>query len=92
VEIVTAPGAIPNPSWVNFVVTAKARAAIRQYLKGLRRSEAIELGQRLINQSLAEFNLSLPDISAMTLAATAGELGMADADELFEAVRKSRFG
>ena len=86
VEIVTAPGAIPNPSWVNFVVTAKARAAIRQYLKGLRRSEAIELGQRLINQSLAEFNLSLTDIGETTLAATAGELGMADADELFEKV------
>ncbi|MBU6377155.1 MAG: bifunctional (p)ppGpp synthetase/guanosine-3',5'-bis(diphosphate) 3'-pyrophosphohydrolase [Gammaproteobacteria bacterium] len=86
VEIVTAPGAIPNPSWVNFVVTAKARAAIRQYLKGLRRSEAIELGQRLINQSLAEFNLSLTDIGPNTLLATAGELGMADADELFEKV------
>jgi guanosine-3',5'-bis(diphosphate) 3'-pyrophosphohydrolase len=86
VEIVTAPGAIPNPSWVNFVVTAKARAAIRQYLKSLRRSEAIELGQRLINQSLAEFNLSLTDVSEGTLLATAGELGMADADELFEKV------
>ena len=86
VEIVTAPGAIPNPSWVNFVVTAKARAAIRQYLKGLRRSEAIELGQRLVNQSLAEFNLSLTDVSESTLLATAGELGMADADELFEKV------
>ena len=86
VEIVTAPGAIPNPSWVNFVVTAKARAAIRQYLKGLRRSEAIELGQRLINQSLAEFNLSIADISESTLAATAGELGMVDVDELFEKV------
>jgi RelA/SpoT family (p)ppGpp synthetase len=86
VEIVTAPGAIPNPSWVNFVVTAKARAAIRQYLKGLRRSEAIELGQRLVNQSLAEFDLSLTDISETALAATAGELGMTDTDELFEKV------
>jgi RelA/SpoT family (p)ppGpp synthetase len=86
VEIVTAPGAIPNPSWVNFVVTAKARAAIRQYLKGLRRSEAIELGQRLVNQSLAEFDLSLTDISETALLATAGELGMVDADELFEKV------
>ncbi len=86
VEVVTAPGAIPNPSWVNFVVTAKARAAIRQYLKGLRRSEAIELGQRLVNQSLAEFDLSLTDISETALLATAGELGMVDADELFEKV------
>lgn len=86
VEIVTAPGAIPNPSWVNFVVTAKARAAIRQYLKGLRRSEAIELGQRLVNQSLAELDLSLTDISENALVVTAGELGMADTDELFEKV------
>ena len=86
VEIVTAPGAMPNPAWVNIVVTAKARAAIRQYLKSLRRSDAIELGQRLINQSLAEFNLSLTDINETALAATAGELGMVDADELFEKV------
>ena len=86
VEIVTASGAMPNPAWVNIVVTAKARAAIRQYLKSLRRSDAIELGQRLINQALAEFNLSLTDIKAAALAATAGELGMLDADELFEKV------
>ena len=46
VEIITAKGAMPNPSWVNFVVTAKARGAIRHYLKSLRRTEAIALGQR----------------------------------------------
>ena len=45
VQIITAKGATPNPSWVNFVVTAKARSAIRHYLKGLRRSEAVELGR-----------------------------------------------
>ena len=47
IEIITAKGAMPNPSWVNFVVTAKARSAIRHYLKSLRRSEAIGLGERL---------------------------------------------
>ncbi|MGH8181767.1 MAG: RelA/SpoT family protein, partial [Steroidobacteraceae bacterium] len=51
-EIITAKGAMPNPSWVNFVVTAKARNAIRHYLKSLRRTEAIALGQRLLNQAL----------------------------------------
>ncbi len=86
IEIVTARGAIPNPSWVNFVVTAKARTAIRQYLKSLRRSEAIELGQRLVNQALAEFKLSLPDIDEGALASTLGELGMTDRDELFEKI------
>jgi RelA/SpoT family (p)ppGpp synthetase len=86
VEVVTARGAIPNPSWVNFVVTAKARTAIRQYLKGLRRSDAIELGHRLVNQALAEFKLSLPDIDDAAMAATLGEFGMVDRDELFEKI------
>jgi GTP diphosphokinase / guanosine-3',5'-bis(diphosphate) 3'-diphosphatase len=86
VEIITAKGAMPNPSWVNFVVTAKARAAIRHYLKGLRRQEAIELGARLLNQALAEFKLSLDEVSDDVLTASIGELGMKDRDELFEKV------
>ena len=63
VEIITAKGAMPNPSWVNFVVSAKARSAIRHYLKSLRRTEAIALGQRLINQALGEFKLSLDEVT-----------------------------
>jgi RelA/SpoT family (p)ppGpp synthetase len=86
VEIITAKGATPNPSWVNFVVSAKARTAIRHYLKSLRRSEAIALGQRLIDQALAEFNTSLADASPESLQAALGELGMKDVDELYEKV------
>ena len=52
VEIVTARGARPNPNWVNFVITAKARNAIRGYLKNLKRDEAQELGRRLLYQEL----------------------------------------
>jgi GTP pyrophosphokinase len=86
VEIITAKGAMPNPSWVNFVVSAKARSAIRHYLKSLRRTEAIGLGQRLINQALGESNSSLEEITPEALAATIGELGMKDVDELYEKV------
>jgi len=86
VEIITAKGAMPNPSWVNFVVTAKARSAIRHYLKSLRRTEAIALGQRLLNQSLAEFQLSIEEISPEQLQAAIGELGMKDLDELNEKI------
>jgi RelA/SpoT family (p)ppGpp synthetase len=86
IEIVTAKGARPNPSWVNFVVTAKARTAIRQYLKSLRRSEAIELGQRLVGQALAEFKLKLGDIDEAAIASALGELGMQDRDEMFEKI------
>lgn len=86
VEIITAKGAVPNPAWVGFVVTAKARSAIRHYLKGLRRTEAIALGQRLLAQALTEFHLSLEDVAAETCAAMLGELGMKDMDELHEKI------
>src|SRR6186713_308138 len=86
VEIITAKGAMPNPSWVNFVVTAKARSAIRHYLKSLRRTEAIGLGQRLLNQALGEFNLSLDEVTSESMHAAVGELGMHDVDELYEKV------
>jgi GTP pyrophosphokinase len=86
VEIITAKGAMPNPSWVNFVVSAKARSAIRHYLKSLRRTEAIGLGQRLINQALGESNLSLEEVTPEALAAAIGELGMKDVDELYEKI------
>jgi GTP diphosphokinase / guanosine-3',5'-bis(diphosphate) 3'-diphosphatase len=85
-EIITAKGATPNPSWVNFVVTAKARSAIRHYLKGLRRSEAIALGAKLLAQSLGEFSLALEDVSTEVQRAALGELGMKDLDELYEKI------
>ncbi len=86
VEIITAKGAVPNPAWVGFVVTAKARSAIRHYLKGLRRTEAIALGQRLLTQALAESRLSFEDVAAGACAAVLGELGMQDMNELYEKI------
>jgi guanosine-3',5'-bis(diphosphate) 3'-pyrophosphohydrolase len=86
VEIITAKGATPNPAWVNFVVTAKARAAIRQYLKNLKRSEAVDLGRRLLNQALEEFSLNLRRIPDEALDALVQDLGLNERDDLFERV------
>ena len=86
VEIITAKGARPNPSWVNFVVSAKARSAIRQYLKSMQRSEAIELGRKMLNQALDEFALSLRKIPAERIASAAGEFGLKSAEDLFERI------
>ncbi len=86
IEIITAKGAMPNPAWVNFVVSAKARTAIRHYLKGLRRTEAIGLGQRLLNQALSEFHLSIEEVSPEATRAAVAELGMKDLDELSEKI------
>ncbi len=51
VEIVTAPHAHPNPAWLNYVVTGKARAHIRHYLKTMHSQEAAVLGERLLTQA-----------------------------------------
>ncbi|MFO1469298.1 MAG: RelA/SpoT family protein [Steroidobacteraceae bacterium] len=86
VEIITAKGATPNPSWSNFVVTAKARAAIRQYLKNLKRGEAAELGKRLLGQALDEFSVSLKKLPAARIEGVVKELGLANAQDLYEKI------
>ena len=86
VEIISAKGATPNPSWINFAVTAKARAAIRQYLKNLKRSEAVDLGKRLLNQALEEFSLNLRKVPAEAVDAVVRDLGMRNEEELYEKI------
>ncbi|OZB05309.1 MAG: bifunctional GTP diphosphokinase/guanosine-3',5'-bis(diphosphate) 3'-diphosphatase, partial [Idiomarina sp. 34-48-12] len=56
VEIKTAPGSRPNIAWLNFAVTGKARAKIRQYLKGQESREAEQLGERLLRAALGPIN------------------------------------
>lgn len=84
VEIITASGAHPNPRWVNFVTTAKARTSIRQYLKNLRFGDARELGRRLLDQSLRDAGTSLRKTSRETISTVLEELGLNNTNELFE--------
>jgi len=86
VEIITAKGATPNPSWSSFLVTAKARAAIRQYLKNLKRGEAVELGRRLLGQALEELSLSLKKTAPADIERIVKELNLKDAEDLFEKI------
>jgi (p)ppGpp synthase/HD superfamily hydrolase len=86
VQVITAKGASPNPAWVNFVVTAKARTAIRHYLKNLRRGEAVDLGKRLLRQALLEFGVKLDDVPAAQLQAALQEFALTEKDDLFEKV------
>ncbi len=86
VEIITAKGATPNPAWMGFVVTAKARAAIRQYLKNMKRGEAAEFGKRLLNQALEEFSLNLKKVPESTIDTVAVDLGLRSREELYEKI------
>ena len=62
VEIITASHAKPNPSWLNFVVTAKARHHIRHFLKTMQYEESAHLGERLLAQALAALGGSMRDL------------------------------
>jgi len=64
VDIVTAPHAHPNPAWLNYVVTGKARAHIRHYLKTMHSQEASVLGERLLNQALRALKVEPESIGA----------------------------
>jgi GTP pyrophosphokinase len=85
-QIITANGAQPNPAWVNFVVSAKARSAIRHYLKSMHRSEAVELGKQMLNAALTEFNLDVDTVAPAAMAQTLASFGLHQRDELFEKV------
>ncbi|MHB1174339.1 MAG: RelA/SpoT family protein [Sulfuriferula sp.] len=52
VEVLTSPNAWPNPAWINFVVSGKARAHIRHYLRTMHAEESAQLGERLLDQAL----------------------------------------
>ncbi|MBT8132556.1 MAG: bifunctional GTP diphosphokinase/guanosine-3',5'-bis pyrophosphate 3'-pyrophosphohydrolase [Gammaproteobacteria bacterium] len=82
VEIITARGAKPNPAWANFVVTAKAHAAIRTYLKNLRHSEAVSLGKKLLSKALGELSLTLRKVKNDRLEAILAELNLKDVEQL----------
>ena len=60
VEIVTAPGARPNPGWLNFVRTGRARSKIRHFLKTMEHEESLNLGEKLLAQALRAEGLLLP--------------------------------
>ncbi len=55
IEIISTQGAQPNPNWLNFVITAKARSAIRHFLKNQQHDESVDLGKRLLDKALANY-------------------------------------
>jgi RelA/SpoT family (p)ppGpp synthetase len=86
VEIITSPVGRPNPAWLNFVVTAKARSSIRGFLKSLTRGDAIQLGRYLLERALIGLHGSLKELPEEALGEALAELNADSIDDLFEQI------
>ena len=75
VEIITAPGARPNPSWLGFVATGKARSRIRHFLKSLQQRESALLGERMLEQALISLKVPPASVTWERWEALAREYG-----------------
>ena len=82
VEIITTPGAQPNPAWLSFVVTGKARSNIRHFLKNQRQSESIALGRRLLNKILAGHGAQLDKLTPERIQTALQEFNLESLDDL----------
>ena len=86
VQIITAPGAHPNPSWLNFLVTGKARRNIRNFLKTQHHAESIELGKRLLEQALAELASEYDKVPPESFKALLHDLNYKSSEDLLYAI------
>jgi RelA/SpoT family (p)ppGpp synthetase len=86
VEIITRRDARPNPAWVNFVATAKARHSIRQYLKNLQEEEAVAMGRKLLDQALKDFGSSVRRIGRNRLRELLDEFSVDSRTQLYEQI------
>lgn len=76
VEIITDPQAHPHAGWLQFVVTAKARAGVNYHLRSLEKQEAQRLGEHLLDNALHEFGSSYQAVAEKKLPAFAKAQGI----------------
>ncbi|MFK5914166.1 MAG: RelA/SpoT family protein [Woeseiaceae bacterium] len=86
VEVITEKNAKPNPNWMDFVFTAKARTNIRYFLHNLQHDEAEELGKRLINKCLAVHGTSIDVLPKDDIELVSEEQGFVSIEDMYCAV------
>lgn len=86
VEILTKEEAIPNPAWLNFVVSAKARSGIRHRLKQMTEMDSESLGTRLLSQALRAYEMNLNDVPEKTWDLIVDEYEYSDKAELMRQI------
>jgi (p)ppGpp synthase/HD superfamily hydrolase len=90
IEVITDPDARANPAWLGFVRTGKARSEIRHFLRTMKYEESVDLGKRLLEQSLAALRIDSGSLEAPLLEKTARDAGAKSLDELYADVGLGR--
>jgi GTP pyrophosphokinase len=91
VEILTQKGHAPSRDWLNFVRTSRARSRIRHYINFLERSQATEVGQRLLEREARQIGRSLKKVPEAELLRVASEYGCAKLEDLFAEVGYGKY-
>ena len=86
VAIITAQGAQPNPNWLNFAVSAKARSGIRHFLKHQRHHQSVTLGKRMLSRALAEIHVDLEHLTEEQLQRILLGAQVDSLDKLYEEI------
>ncbi|MDN3647946.1 bifunctional (p)ppGpp synthetase/guanosine-3',5'-bis(diphosphate) 3'-pyrophosphohydrolase [Reinekea marina] len=84
IKIISAPGAKPNPAWLNFVTTAKARSNIRHFLTNIEQKEALALGKKMLDNQLHSFDKSWGDFSEQQIDSVLEGFGLQTLEQLYE--------
>lgn len=86
VEVITDPEAHPNPAWLNFVVTGKARTHIRHWLKKQQTEQSQALGERMLSNALQVRSAHLEAVSTEVRERVVRDLGLESAEELYQSI------
>jgi GTP pyrophosphokinase len=82
VEIICSDDQQPNAFWLNFVVTPKARNAIRNFLKNQSREKTVGFGRQLLVRGLKRYDTTLEDIDQQSIDSLLKQMSLADLDTL----------
>jgi GTP pyrophosphokinase len=86
IEIITAKDAQPNPSWLNFVVTAKARSGIRHFLKHQQHEDSVILGKNLLDRALGSFGTNYKSIRKSWIKRALKETGCTKFEDVLQQI------
>ena len=88
VSIITDDDATPNPTWLHFIITAKARSSVRSWINKRKSHEFVDLGKQILEKSLNTYNLDFASVPANNIQVTLDALSLKNEDALFTSIAK----